>query len=287
MPIIRPFLKRIVERQRISQPGRRILNLAHRGAAGDAPQNTMAAFELALRQGADGIELDVRLSSDGVPVVIHDARLDRTTSGHGWVSAYSVSALKRLDAGSWFNRKNPANAQRRFEALRIPTLAEVLEWTRDRACCAYVEIKQGGDDYPGIEARVLEAIHRAGAVQVVTVISFDFAALRRLRALDAEILLGASFSRPLLALRRAKSVGARCVALHRAFASRRLIRRAHKAGLSVVAWTVNQPDRMRRKISDGVDGIITNFPGRLAEVCDRLRGAASGDAFSRRTGVEL
>src|SRR5271165_2737923 len=81
------------------------LKIGHRGAAGEAPENTMASFELAWRQGVDGIEFDVQLSSDDVPMVIHDARLRRTTSGSGWVFEHRASVLRRLDAGSWFNRR--------------------------------------------------------------------------------------------------------------------------------------------------------------------------------------
>src|SRR5271169_2602058 len=113
-----------------------LLNIGHRGASGEAPENTLAAFDLALRQGADGIEFDVRLSSDGVPVVIHDPRLERTTSGSGHVDDLPLSVLKRLDAGSWFNRRFPKRAQNRYAGLKVPTLAEVLAWVRKRNCLA-------------------------------------------------------------------------------------------------------------------------------------------------------
>lgn len=249
----------------------RTLNIGHRGAAGVAPENTMAAFELALAQGADGIEFDVRLSADGEPVAIHDRRLERTTSGTGFVHEYKARVLKSLDAGSWFNERYPAQARGRFVRQRIPLLAEVLRWVRQRGCKALVEVKQGSDAYPGIEAKILRTIHYTATASLVTVISFDYPALRRLRELDANLSLGVSFKRPLFALRRAKSVGARMVVPHWAFASRRFIRRVHQAGIEVVVWTVNQPDAMRRKISDGVDGIVTDYPARLAEIRTRLR----------------
>jgi glycerophosphoryl diester phosphodiesterase len=247
------------------------LIFGHRGAAGDAPENTLAAFEGALRQGADGIECDVHLSADGVPVVIHDARLERTTSGSGWVGEHSIAALKRLDAGSWFNERYRGKARSGFVRQRIPLLAEVLWWVGQRGCKALVEIKEGGDVSPEIEAKILQAIRSAGTACQVTVISFDRAALRRLHELDATLSLGVSFKRPLLALRRAKAVGARMVVPHWAFASRRFIRRAHMAGLQVVVWTVNQPRWMRRKLADGVDGIITDYPARLAQIRASLR----------------
>lgn len=253
---------------------RRPLVIGHRGAAGEAPENTLAAFELAIRQGADGIEFDVHLSADGVPVVIHDQRLDRTTSGSGRVSQSSYAALRRLDAGAWFHPSvDGGRARPTYVGLRIPSLSEVLTWVRERNCKAFVEIKQPPATYPGIEARVLEEIGRARAASLVTVISFHFPTLSRLRELGSRISLGIDFTRPLLAVRRAKAVDATTLLPHWAFASRRFIRRAHRAGLRVVVWGLDQPKWMRRKLADGVDGIITRFPAKLVEVSRTLTQA--------------
>lgn len=243
-----------------------VLNIGHRGAAGEAPENTLLSFDLALRRGADGIELDTHLSSDGVPVVIHDARLERTSSGSGPVGALPASVLRRLDAGSWFNRRYPARANNRYAGLRIPTLSEVFKWVRRRNCLAFVEIKLAGVRYARIEEKVLEEIYRAGVAPSTTVISFDLPTLERVRHLDSQIALGFDFTRPVLAVRRATSIGAACLLPHWALATRAAIRRAHRAGFRVLVWDVNQPVLMRRKILDGIDGIITNHPARLAEV---------------------
>jgi glycerophosphoryl diester phosphodiesterase len=247
----------------------RVLNIGHRGAAGEAPENTLAAFDLALRQGAEGIEFDIHLSSDGVPVVLHDARLERTTSGSGFVSATPLAVLKRLDAGSWFNRRFPARANHRYAGLKIPTLAEVLHWVEKRNCLAFIEIKQSKIRYPGIEEKVLEEIHRARIAPLTTVISFNFSTLERIRLLDLQIALGLDFTRPLRAIRRARSIGANHLLPHWALATRRFIGRAHLAGFRVIVWDLNQPVLMRRKILDGVDGIITSYPARLAEVLNK------------------
>ncbi len=266
MAVLKPLLRRAVERYRPAPLRWPPLNFGHRGAAGEAPENTLAAFELAIRQGADGIELDVHLSADGVPVVIHDPRLQRTTSGSGWVREHRVAALKRLDAGAWFNRRYPSKARARYAGLKIPLLAEVLAWVRGRKCLAFIEIKQGGEIYPGIEAKVLAEIDRAGSTELTTVISFDFPTLRRVRQLDSHIHLGIDFTRPILALRRAKSVGGTSLLPHWAFASRRFIRRSHQAGIQVLVWGLDQEVWMRRKILDGVDGIITRYPAKLTDV---------------------
>jgi len=262
------------------------LNIAHRGGGGEAPENTLAAFELALRQGADGIELDVRLSSDGVPVVIHDPRLGRTTSGHGWVSEHRANALRRLDAGSWFNRRFPEKARHRYVGAKIPLLSEVLAWVGQHKIQVFVEIKRGRGTYPGIEAKVLEEIERAGIRGLVTIISFHLRTLRRVRELDSYLSLGLDVSRSLLAIRRTRSLEGKAILPHWAIASRRFIRRAHGQALRVFTWTVDHRARMERMIAAGVDGIITNYPSRLADVLRRQKSSdpQGPEARSQKSG---
>jgi glycerophosphoryl diester phosphodiesterase len=143
-----------------------------------------------------------------VPVVIHDARLDRTTSGTGRVADHTLKALRRLDAGSWFNRRYPARARSRYVGRKIPLLEEVLSWVHDWKCFAFVEFKKSVRGYPGLEERVLEEIHRAGVASLATVVSFDLPTLRRLRRMDPRVSLGIDFTRPLLAVTRARRIKA-------------------------------------------------------------------------------
>lgn len=269
MVAISPILRRVLDRRptTLVWPP---LKIGHRGAAGEAPENTMASFDLAWRQGVDGIEFDVQLSSDGIPVVIHDARLTRTTSGSGWVYEHRVSVLRRLDAGSWFNRRHRLRARERYAGARIPLLAEVLQWVKARQCLAFVEIK---DYRPGVVAKVLQEIERNGLWQSVRVVSFDLPSLQQVRELSEQARLGLDFSGRLLPVRRALTLGADALLPHWAIASRGLIRRAHRAGLQVFPWTVNYPLHMRTKILDGVDGLITNYPARLTEVLERIEQA--------------
>jgi glycerophosphoryl diester phosphodiesterase len=249
------------------------LKIGHRGAAGEAPENTLASFERAWRQGVDGIEFDVQLSSDNLPMVIHDARLRRTTSGSGWVWEHRASVLRRLDAGSWFNRRYRLRARERYAGARIPLLAEVLQWVKARQCLAFVEIK---DYRQGAAAKVLQEIERAGLWHLVRVVSFDLPSLQQARELSEQARLGLDFSGRLLPIRRALTLGAEALLPHWAIASRGLIRRAHHAGLQVISWTVNYPLHMRRKILDGVDGLITNYPARLTEVLERIEQTRDG-----------
>jgi glycerophosphoryl diester phosphodiesterase len=281
MPV-QTLIQRIKERRRSLPLIWPPLNIGHRGASGEAPENTLAAFELALRQGADGVECDVRLSADGIPVVIHDARLERTTSGRGWVREHRASLLRRLDAGSWFNRRFPSQSRQRYAGAKIPLLSEVLAWARARQCLLFLEIK---DALEGTEAKILEEIAGAGVQSLVTVVSFNLHTLRRVRQLDSQVPVGLDTSRPVtgaLAMRRAKSLGAVAVLPYWPVASRRLIRRAHRKSLRVFAWTVDQPRWMRRRILDGVDGLLTNYPARLKEVRTRL--SQIGHEFSGWNG---
>jgi len=280
MDALSPILQRVLDRRPTSlvwPP----LKIGHRGAAGEAPENTVASFDLAWRQGVDGIEFDVQLSSDGVPMVIHDARLRRTTSGSGWVWEHRASVLRRLDAGSWFNRRYRLRARERYAGARIPLLSEVLQWVKARKCLAFVEIK---DYRPDAAASILEEIERAGLWPLALVVSFDLPLLRRVRQLSREARLGLDFSGRLLPVRRALAVGAQALLPHWAIASRGLIRRAHREGLQVIPWTVNYPLHMRRKILDGVDGLITNYPARLTKVVERIEQLRSEGERVRAKG---
>jgi glycerophosphoryl diester phosphodiesterase len=258
-PVSTPLniLERTPGRKRLGAAGTPPLIIAHRGAAADAPENTLPAFELALGQGADGIEFDVHFSSDGVPVVIHDPHLERTTSGSGRVRDYSIDKLRYLDAGSWFNRRFPAKATDGNAGLKIPLLAEVLAWVRKRNCQAFVEIKEGGDTYPGIERTVVEEIHRSGARPLVTVISFDLPSLRRCRELDCQLKIGVDFSRPVRAVAQARAISAESLLPHWMFATPRFIASARRAGLRVLAWGLDLAGPIEQKMTAGIDGLIT------------------------------
>lgn len=126
----------------------KIMNIAHRGASGYAPENTLAAFDKAVEMQADYIEIDVQLSKDDLPVIIHDDTLDRTTNGTGNVSAYTLEELRSLDAGSWFDKK--------YAGEKIPSLNEVLEMYGEKINIL-IELKSP-ELYPGVEEKVAEAL---------------------------------------------------------------------------------------------------------------------------------
>ncbi len=230
------------------------LVIAHRGASAAAPENTIAAFELAVTAGADGIELDVHLSADGHPVVIHDDFLDRTTDGSGPVAARTMRELKRLDAGGWYGAS--------FRGQRIQTLQEVLERFRDRARF-WIELKAGSDVYPGIEERVVSMVEIYDVVDLAMIQSFDHGALARCRGFNREIALGALIAEPPFHVDSLSpgAVQAICPAAQALTEAAAGAIRA--SGLACYAWTVNEPVLMDRLAGWGVTGIITDRPDLL------------------------
>lgn len=226
---------------------------AHRGASAHAPENTLAAFELALRQGAEGVEFDVQLSSDGAPVLIHDEKVDRTTNGRGWVKDHPLAALQALDA---------SNGRDGFARARIPTLPEALELLAPSGVTINIELKNSEIRYSGLEEIVLEAVDTFGICDRVVLSSFNHYSLKRLQDLGARCPLGVIYTDPLYRpWRYAAELGA--AALH---PPRRLIlgpgyvRRAHEAGLAVRPWVVNSERDLRRMFRLGVDAVFTDVP---------------------------
>ena len=235
--------------------------LGHRGASAYAPENTLAAFRLALEQGADGVELDVTLSADDAPVVIHDDTLDRTTDGRGPVRAHSLAELKRLDAGRWFGLK--------FAGERLPTLGEAFA-ALGRGPLINVELKRDPSGAGRLPERVVTLIREHHLEQRVLISSFHYANLRRVRALAPELPLGLLYdpTEPAGILRAVFAPGVQAEAHHPYFGLvGRLTMRWYRArGVRVNAWTVNSEGDLRRMLSAGVDGIITNHPDAAVRV---------------------
>ncbi|HEU4963822.1 MAG TPA: glycerophosphodiester phosphodiesterase [Bacilli bacterium] len=242
--------------------GYAVKNLAHRGASGFAPENTMAAFRLAQELGADGFEFDVMLTSDGVPVVIHDETLDRTTNGHGLVQSHTFDEIRQLDAGSWYGRS--------FAGEKVPSLEEVLAAYGGRMFLN-IELKNSHVRAPGLEEKVIELIRRYGIERQVIVSSFDHHSMAKFHGLAPDIRTGLLYECCLVdAVSYALKLGAS--ALHPLFATinvqPELVPAAHAAGLEVNVWTVNDPAFMRQCVRAGVDAIITNYPDRLRRLLE-------------------
>lgn len=228
--------------------------IAHRGASAYAPENTLAAFELAVEQGADMLEFDVHLSADDQPVVIHDETLGRTTSGAGRVRDHSLRELKRLDAGSWRDV--------RFRGQRLQSLQEVLERFRTRIGFA-VELKAGSAVYPGIEDRVVSLLEIYDVVDRALVLSFDHAALAAVARSNPGLARAALLEPRTRLPENITAVtprGATAVGLPARLVTEQRVRAARAADLDLYIWTVNDPARMDSLIEWGVRGIITDRP---------------------------
>jgi glycerophosphoryl diester phosphodiesterase len=231
-----------------ARSGRPLAVVGLRGASGHAPENTLASFALAVQMGADMVECDVHLSADGVPVVIHDDTLERTTSGKGLVTRHTLAELKALDAG---------------RGETIPTLDELLAWCRDRVPLS-IEIKNGPIYHQGLPERVVELLRKHEMVDRSTVISFDHVALKRVSELEPRLALGVLFAaRPVDPPSLARAAGADALLPHWAFATPDLVASAHAAGLAVSVWTVNDETVLGSAVAAGVDAIATDYPDRM------------------------
>jgi glycerophosphoryl diester phosphodiesterase len=241
--------------------GQRVLNLGHRGASHDAPQNTLAAFRLANQYGADGYELDVHLTRDGVPVVIHDFSVDKTTDGAGPVAGFTLEELKRLDAGVKFSP--------RFAGERIPTLAEVLD-VLEPHMIVNVELKTTSLADNGLERATIDLIRARGLQDRVILSSFNPFSLLRVRKVAPELKIGLLYAPDLpLYLRRAwfrLLLKPQALHPHYSMVDARYMQWARRKGYEVNVWTVDDPDDMRRLAALGVNAIITNRPDVLRSV---------------------
>ena len=250
-----------------------MLVIAHRGASGNAPENTLAAFRKAVALGATFIETDLQLSRDARFVAIHDGTVNRTTNGQGSVHDMTLADLRRLDAGSWFGSE--------FAGERIPTLEEILEFSKKNDVVFYLEIKPGSAW--GGEHALIGALRDSGEIPRAVVISFDAAIVLNVRKIEPTLMTGLLYNGQIEnPLDKAVEIGARQLVVRGDLVTPALIAQAKKKDLHVVCWTVNNPAHMRMLIAAGVDGIMSDYPDRLVAATKREpHGAESGPASKR------
>jgi len=236
-----------------------VLVIAHRGSSDVAPENTLAAFRLAIEQHADFIEFDVQESADGEVVVMHDSDLMRMGSSPLKVWEANASALTSVDIGS---RTAP-----RFSSERVPTLAETLAMTRGGAR-VIVELKSYGHAQR-LEERVVAIVEAAGMTNDSIFMSLDHDMVRRIKQLRPSWRVGALVAK---AIGDVTSLGADFLAVEARVATRAFVRQAHRAGQDVYVWTVNDPAWMLAAMSNGVDGLITDKPDLARRVVERRAG---------------
>jgi glycerophosphoryl diester phosphodiesterase len=231
-----------------------VLVIAHRGASGHAPENTLAAFKKAVAMGATFIETDLQMSRDARLVAIHDATLNRTTNGEGLVHNMTLAHLRQLDAGSWFGSE--------YGGERIPTLEELLAFSKKNDVVFYLELKPQGSW--GGEHALIGALRESGEIPRVVVISFDASVVLNLRKIEPTLMTGLLYDGQIEnPIEKAVEVGARQLLVRGDLVTPVLLAAARKKDLQVVCWTVNHPAHMRALIGAGIDGIMSDYPDRL------------------------
>jgi glycerophosphoryl diester phosphodiesterase len=262
------------------QPRSQPLVIAHRGSSAYAPENTLAAFDLAADQEADAIELDVDLTRDGHIIVMHDATIDRTTDGHGRVTDLTLEEVRRVDAGAWKSAD--------FKGERVPLLEEVFEAV-GRWLLINVEIKGMSLRGSGLEEKVAALIAKHDLIDRVIVSSFNPFALRRAKQIDQRLACGLLVAPDLPFFLREAWLAPLIPHLdarhpHHSQVNKAVVDRLHAQGLFVNVWTANQAGTIRAMINAGVDGIIGDDPGLIRETLEppsgvfdlRSRSSSSG-----------
>ena len=231
-----------------------MLTIAHRGASGYAPENTLAAYRRAVAQGVTFIETDLHLTRDAHFVALHDETVNRTTNGQGPIQQMTLLEARRLDAGSWFGSE--------FIGERLPTLPEILDFAKKHDVVFYLELKSDG--FWGGDHALISALRDSGEIPRVIVMAFDASILEGLRKIEptlmTALLYDGTIENP---LERALSIGARQIAVKGDLMTPNFLSEAHKKDIQLVCWTINQPAHMRLLAAAGVDGIMSDYPDRL------------------------
>lgn len=249
------------------------IRIAHRGASGIAPENTLSAFRKALEIGVDAVELDLHGTRDGEIVAIHDATLDRTTNLSGPVRKNKLATIKIADAGGWFHPdfageriQVDANTVRTVARELVPTLTEALECIGENAI-AVLEIK---DAYIG--EVVVKKINEMNALEQVVIISFHTSVLQEVRALDPRIPTGwlighhDSDTSPVRLCQQVGQLGSSLLNVNHQLITAEFAYEVRRRGIALWCWTVDDIARMREMKALGVQGITSNYPERFAEV---------------------
>lgn len=233
--------------------------IAHRGASGDYPENSRLAFEKAMAAGADMIEFDCQLTADGHVVVFHDERLSRITGSRGKVHDKTLAQLRKLDIGKW---RKPA-----FGGEKILTLEDALEVFAGRVDLC-LEIKSFAGAPPGIELKLLFILSHYDYLDRTIISSFDYRSLARVRELAPEVTIGIidGARSKLDPLAAAERLNASSIHIQKELADREFCQSAWQAGLDVFVWTVNLRRDIERFAGLGVQGIVSDFPARLAAI---------------------
>jgi glycerophosphoryl diester phosphodiesterase len=250
------------------------LIIGHRGASAHAPENTLAALKMAIDRGADGVEFDVRLAKDGVPVVIHDADLWRVASLPAAVADLTSTELATIDVGSWFNRAADQRSSGSYSGERVPTLEQLLDLLTSSSGLIFVELKTILGNEGQLVKRCCEVISTSGLEPRIIIKSFSLSALEHVRNIMPEVSTAALFEPGVATLFRRRSelvdkaveYGANHISLHWSLVNRRLMDAANDAEMHVTVWTVDHTRWIARARAFGIRSLITNDPQKLLAI---------------------
>jgi glycerophosphoryl diester phosphodiesterase len=255
------------------------LIIAHRGASALAPENTLAAFGKAIEDGAEGIEFDIQLSKDSVPMVFHDEDLKRIAGQDILVSKLTSDELQKINAGSWFNQTEPEKAQEHFANEIISTLEQTLGFLTNYKGLIYIELKCEAEGNAKVFSKsVGDVIKNSHLLPQMIVKSFNLDILPLIKEHCSNVKTAALFSPTVMILLRkerrliniAEDLKVDGLSLHFSLATNKLMRRAKKRNLKVAIWTADNPRWVNRGLKVGIDHIITNNPARLLEKRHRI-----------------
>lgn len=226
--------------------------IGHRGAMGSAPENTAASFKKALQNEADGVEFDVHLSKDGIPVVIHDERVDRTTRSSGLIKELTLEQIKQLDAGSYYSDE--------FRGEKILTLEETLEIVKETEIIN-IEFKNGPVFYEGMEEIVLKIIDNFKLIEKIIISSFNHYSIKNVKKISPHIKTGLLYMAGLYQpWDYARKIGAEAIHPYFASLTPEIVTQCQKNGIEVNVFGANTNAIISNLLECGVDMIITDYP---------------------------
>ncbi|WP_342028666.1 glycerophosphodiester phosphodiesterase [Oceanobacillus limi] len=233
--------------------------IAHRGASKYAPENTLPAFKLAEDMGAEGIETDIQLTKDNVPVLIHDENVKRTTNGTGLVKDYTFHQLKQLDAGSWYSQT--------YSGVSILSLEEFLQWAVYKPLYLNIELKNNKIEYKNIESIVFEMLQHFQLVNRSTISTFNPNSIKRMKKFRSEVEIAFLTSRRYKnVVQLTKEIGGNALHVKYRLLQQRLVEKCHQENMAIRVYTINKAPRMINCIKQGCDGIITDVPNIAKQV---------------------
>ncbi len=254
------------------------LIIAHRGASASAPENTFAAFKKAIDADADGIEFDVRLTKDSIPVVVHDSTLKRLAGIEKRIADLTGEDLKNLDVGSWFNRAFPQKTDENFAREFVPTLAALFDFLRGYRGLIYVELKGKNAAAETFAQSVCNLVRQTALLPNIIIKSFNLEAIKTIKKILPEAQTAALFEPKILTILRKKKMildeaekhHADQISIHYSLATKKFVASAREKNLPVTIWTADNPVWVKRALDYQIGAIITNDPARLLKKRDEI-----------------